>query len=238
MSRNILVAPSILSSDFSRLAEEVKKIEDSGADFIHVDVMDGHFVPNITIGPTVVKYIKKVSSIPLDVHLMIEKPHSFVKQFVEAGSDIITVHAEAYPFTVGSGQSAAGSKGTSISVDKINEEKVKEVLCLIKSFGKKAGLSLNPGSPFCIKGVLTEVDMVLIMSVHPGFGGQSFIDKVIPKIKEARSVFAGDIEVDGGINDKNVGLVIEAGANVIVAGSYFFGEKDFKEAVRKLRKKN
>jgi len=221
MKKKIQVAPSILSADFLNLASEIKKVEASGADLIHIDVMDGHFVPNITIGPLIVKAIKKCATLPLDVHLMIERPDRFIKEFADAGSDIITVHAEAYPLK---------------AIDKIDEEKVKKVLRQIKSFGKKAGLSLNPDSPFCIKGVLDEVDMVLIMSVHPGFGGQSFIEKVVPKIKEARSAFSGDIEVDGGINDKNVGSVIEAGANVIVAGSYFFKGKDSKEAIRKLRK--
>ncbi|MBC8473354.1 MAG: ribulose-phosphate 3-epimerase [Candidatus Omnitrophica bacterium] len=227
MKKPILVAPSILSADFSKLADEIKKVEDSGADMIHIDIMDGCFVPNITIGPLIVKAVRKCTQLPLDVHLMIEAPHRFVKEFADAGADIITVHAEAY--------SSVLEKGKSRKTDKIDETRTKEVLAQIKRLGKKAGLSLNPDSPFCIKGVIGDVDMILLMSVHPGFGGQSFIDRVLPKIKEARKLFSGDIEVDGGINDKNVKSVIDAGANIIVAGSYFFGAKDPKEAVRKLR---
>ena len=235
MSKPILIAPSVLSADFTRLRDEVKKAEDAGADWIHIDVMDGHFVPNITIGHLIVEAVKRSSRLPLDVHLMIEEPHRFIKEFADAGSDIITIHAEAYS-SENRKQRTENRKGSSRSTDKIDEDKIKEALSQIKSYGKKAGLSLNPDSPFsCIKNVLGEVDMVLIMSVHPGFGGQGFIDKVLPKIKEARKVYSGDIEVDGGINDKNVASVIDAGANIIVAGSYFFGAKDPKEAVRRLR---
>ena len=231
--KKILVAPSILSADFARLGDEIKKIEDAGADLIHVDVMDGRFVPNITIGPLIVEAVKRCTKLPLDVHLMIDQPHKLVKAFAEAGSDIITIHAEEYP--IETRDKRQGTRvGTSRSVDKIDEVRVKEVLSEIKSLGKKAGLSLNPDSPFCIEGVLGEVDMILIMSVHPGFGGQKFIDSVIPKIKQARKLYSGNIEVDGGINNKNVKSVIDAGANIIVAGSYFFGAKDTKEAVRKL----
>jgi len=231
--KKILVAPSILSADFARLGDEIKKIEDAGADLIHVDVMDGRFVPNITIGPLIVEAVKRCTKLPLDVHLMIDQPHKLVKAFAEAGSDIITIHAEEYP--IETRDKRQGTRvGTSRSVDKIDEVRVKEVLSEIKSLGKKAGLSLNPDSPFCIEGVLGEVDMILIMSVHPGFGGQKFIDSVIPKIKQARKVYSGDIEVDGGINDKNVRSVLDAGANIVVAGSYFFRAKDAKEAVRKL----
>ncbi|MBA3066047.1 ribulose-phosphate 3-epimerase [bacterium] len=234
MDNKILVAPSILSADFSKLGEEIKKIEDSGADMIHVDVMDGHFVPNITIGPLMVEAARRCTKMVLDVHLMIEEPHRFIKDFVEAGSDIITIHAEAY--AQGCRLKAEGlKKGVSKSTDKIDEARVKEVLAQIKSFGKKAGISLNPDSPLCIEGVLKDADMVLFMSVHPGFGGQSFIKSVLPKVKALRKIYSGDIEVDGGINDKNAKLVIESGANVLVAGSYFFGAKNKSEAVNKLR---
>ncbi len=235
MTKKILIAPSILSCDFSKLELEVKKVESSGADLIHIDVMDGCFVPNVTIGPVVVKAIRKVTKLPLDVHLMIEEPHNLIKPFIDAGSDIVTIHAEAYPMKSGSGKTPITQKGVSKTVDKIDEAKVKEVLGQIRSYGKKSGISLNPNSPFCLKGVLKETDMILIMSVHPGFGGQEFIKDVIPKMKEARKLYSGDIEVDGGINDKNVASVVAAGANVIVAGSYFFRSKDPKEAVKKLR---
>ncbi|PJC48167.1 MAG: ribulose-phosphate 3-epimerase [Candidatus Omnitrophica bacterium CG_4_9_14_0_2_um_filter_42_8] len=234
MNKKILVAPSLLSADFSILKEEIKKVEDSGADMIHVDVMDGHFVPNITIGPLMVEAARRCTKMVLDVHLMIEEPHRFIKDFVEAGSDIITIHAEAY--AQGSRLKAEGlKKGVSKSTDKIDEARVKEVLAQIKSFGKTPGLSLNPDSPLCIEGVLKDADMVLFMSVHPGFGGQSFMESVLPKVKALRKIYSGDIEVDGGINDKNAKLVIESGANILVAGSYFFGAKNKSEAVNKLR---
>lgn len=235
MKRNILIAPSILSADFTKLDKEIKKVEDAGADMIHIDVMDGHFVPNITVGPFIVESIRKISDLPLDVHLMIEEPHNFLKEFVDAGSDIITIHAEAYPLAKSKEQRAKSKKGTSRTTERIDEPRVKEVLAQIKRFGKKAGISLNPDTPFCIKNVLSEADMVLVMSVHPGFGGQGFIKEVLPKIQETKKNYSGDIEVDGGINDSNARLVIEAGANIIVAGSYFFRAKDPKEAIGKLR---
>ncbi|MFC1621503.1 ribulose-phosphate 3-epimerase [Candidatus Omnitrophota bacterium] len=234
MMKNILVAPSILSADFGKLKDEIKKIENSGADLVHIDVMDGHFVPNITIGPAVVDCIKKYSQLPLDVHLMIEEPHKYIKDFAEAGSDIITIHAEEYDSAVGSRLSIL-EKGSSKTVAKVDEDRIKRALGQIRALGKKAGLSLNPDTPFCIEGVLGEVDMILIMSVHPGFGGQKFISSAVQKIKQAREIYSGDIEVDGGINDQNVKSVIDAGANIIVAGSYFFGAKNTREAVRKLR---
>ncbi|MFH1478382.1 MAG: ribulose-phosphate 3-epimerase [Candidatus Omnitrophota bacterium] len=241
MKKNILVAPSILSADFSKLKEEIKKIELSGADMIHIDVMDGQLVPNITIGPLVVEAVKKHTSLPLDTHLMIEEPHKLVGSFASAGSDIITVHAEAYPKNRDTGYGIRDTemkKGVSRSITSINETKLKEVLLKIRGLGKKAGVSLNPDSPFCIKNILNEADMILIMSVHPGFGGQKFIESVLPKIREARKSYSGDIQVDGGINDKNVKLVIDAGANIIVAGSYFFSAKDPKDAIKKLRSSN
>ena len=235
----ILVAPSLLSSDFSILKDEIKKVEDSGADMIHIDIMDGHFVPNITIGPLVVEACRRCTGMILDSHLMIEEPHKFIKDFVEAGSDIITIHAEAY---VGEGfkpsptlNNQSLKKGMSRTADKIDEGRVKEVLSQIKSFGKKAGISLNPGSSLCIEGVLKYADMVLFMSVHPGFSGQSFVESVLSKIKALRKIYPKDIQVDGGINDKTAKSVIEAGANILVAGSYFFGAKDKKEAIKKLR---
>jgi len=234
MNKKILVAPSLLSADFSILKDEIKRVEDSGADMIHLDVMDGNFVPNITIGPLIVEAVRRCTDMALDTHLMIEEPHKFIKDFVKAGSDIITIHAEAY----GERCKVKGvrlKKGVSKATDKIDEERIKEVLAQIRSFGKKAGISLNPDSPLCIEGILKDVDMVLFMSVHPGFGGQSFIENVLPKIKALRKIYSGDIEVDGGINDKNARSVIDAGANILVAGSYFFGAKDKLEAVKLLR---
>lgn len=233
MSGKILIAPSLLSADFAALKEEIRKIEDSGADMVHLDIMDGRFVPNITIGPLIVEAVRRCTKMVLDAHLMIEEPHKFIKDFAEAGSDIITIHAEAY--SLQNSRVKGLKKGMSRTTDSIDEKRVKEVLAQIRSFGKRAGISLNPDSPLCIKGVLKDADMVLFMSVHPGFGGQSFIESVLPKIKALRSVYPGDIEVDGGINDKTAGSVIDAGANILVAGSYFFGAKDKKEAVKKLR---
>ena len=236
MNKKILIAPSLLSADFSILKDEIKKVEDSGADMIHLDVMDGHFVPNITIGPLIVEAARRCTSMILDTHLMIEEPHKFIKDFIEAGSDIVTIHAEAYPkFGVQSLESGVLKKGMSKTADKIDEKQIIEILRKIKSFGKKAGISLNPDSPLCIEGILEDADMVLFMSVHPGFGGQNFIETVLPKIRALRKIYSKDIEVDGGINDKTAGTVIEAGANILVAGSYFFKAKDKKEAVKKLR---
>ncbi len=234
MNKKILIAPSLLSADFSILKDEIKRVEDSGADMIHLDVMDGNFVPNITIGPLIVEAVRRCTDMVLDAHLMIEEPHKFIKDFVKAGSDIITIHAEAYGLEQRA-KSKELKKGMSRTADKIDEGRVKEALREIRSFGKRAGISLNPDSPLCIEGILKDVDMVLFMSVHPGFGGQSFIENVLPKIKALRKIYSGDIEVDGGINDKNVRSIIDAGANILVAGSYFFSAKDKLEAVKKLR---
>jgi ribulose-phosphate 3-epimerase len=209
----IKIAPSILSCDFSRLAEEIKAVESAGADLLHVDVMDGHFVPNITIGPIVVKDIRKVTRLPLDVHLMIENPEKFVDSFVDSGADMITVHIEV--------------------CDKRTLQALRTKLKLKKV---SLGVSLNPGTPYAkIKPVLGLVDFVLVMSVNPGFGGQEFISEVIPKIKKLRSEFSGDIAVDGGINENTGKLVVEAGANILAAGSYIFKSKNYRETIRRLR---
>ena len=211
MKRKILIAPSILAADFSALEAEIKRIEKAGADMVHIDVMDGHFVPNITIGPLVVKGIRKITKLPLDVHLMIEDPGKYIDEFKKAGSDIITLHAE--------------SKGD-----------VKRLLSRIKSSGIKAGISIRPkNSVDLIKRYLKDVDMVLLMTVEPGFGGQKFMSEVIPKIRQVRSIYDKDIEVDGGINKETAKEVIEAGANVLVAGTFVFGNKDAKQAIRDLR---
>jgi len=211
MKKNIMIAPSILAADFSRLGDEVKRAEKAGADMIHVDVMDGHFVPNITIGPSVVRDIRKTTALPLDVHLMIDEPSKYVDAFGEAGSDIITVHAES-------------------------ERKIGPLLSRIRALGMKAGISVRPKSPLSlIRKYLKKADMVLIMTVEPGFGGQSFIKDTLHKIKRLREVYGGDIQVDGGINRDTAGKAIEAGANIMVAGTYVFKADDMKHAIRCLR---
>lgn len=209
----VKIAPSILSADFSCLDRQIKKVESAGADMLHIDIMDGHFVPNITIGPVVVKYIRRVTRLPLDVHLMIEKPQDFVDEFVGAGSDMITVHIET------------ASKAQIIVLRRKLSKK-----------GVKLGVSLNPETPLSkIKGVLRYADFILVMSVNPGFSGQAFIPQVLPKIKELRSIFDGDISVDGGVNDKVAGSIIRAGANILAAGSYVFGAKNTRLAIERIR---
>lgn len=209
--KKILVAPSLLSANFANLAMDVKRVEDAGADWLHIDVMDGHFVPNITIGPVVVKAIRGVAKAPLDVHLMIENPERYIEPFAKAGSDIITFHIEAV-------------------------REPHSVIALVKKVGKKVGISIKPDTEvFSISPILNEMDLVLVMSVEPGFGGQEFIDKAIPKIREIRQIYKGDISVDGGINDENAARVIKAGANILVAGSYIFGSKNYRQAIEKLR---
>jgi len=209
----IKVAPSILSADFSCLAKEIKKVEIAGADMLHIDVMDGHFVPNITIGPVVVKYIRRISKLPLDTHLMIEKPEKFIDDFVAAGSSMITVHIET-----------------------IDPKRYTLYAKRLKSKRIKLGISLNPSTPLSkIKPVLDTVDFVLVMSVNPGFSGQTFIYKSLSKIKQLRSIYNGDIAVDGGINEKTAKWAINAGANILAAGSYIFGAKNVKLAIERIR---
>lgn len=211
MSKSIKVGPSILAADFSNLSSEIRRAEDSGVDFLHCDIMDGHFVPNITFGPLVVKAIRGCTDLTLDVHLMIEEPQKYLKAFKDAGSDIITIHIE--------------------TVDK-PFELIKE----IKGLGLKAGLSLNPETPVkSIKSFLNAVDLVLVMTVNPGFGGQKFISSCMAKIKEIRENFSGDLGVDGGINEKTAKLARESGANMLTAGTYLFKAKDMRGTVQKLR---
>jgi ribulose-phosphate 3-epimerase len=212
----VKIAPSILSADFSKLAEEIKDVEKGGADYIHVDVMDGHFVPNITIGSLVVKAIRPVTKLPLDVHLMVENPDPHIEAFAKAGADYLSVHAEACPH-------------------------LHRTIQLIRSHGVKAGVVINPATPVeMIKHVIQDVDLVLLMTVNPGFGGQAFIDSVVPKIAEVKSLadekgLSIEIEVDGGINAETARICTEAGANVLVAGSAIYGQKDRGAAIQTIQ---
>ncbi|MEI8176181.1 MAG: ribulose-phosphate 3-epimerase [Candidatus Omnitrophota bacterium] len=211
MKKKIIVAPSILSADFANLERDINTVSKAGAEWLHIDVMDGHFVPNITIGPAVVRSVRKITQLTLDVHLMITEPEKFIEPFVKAGSDIITFHVEASPDPA-------------------------KVIKLIKGFGVKAGISIKPKTPLAtIAPYVPGVDMVLVMSVEPGFGGQEFMETALPKIEELRGLFAGLISVDGGINGANAGRVTKAGADILVAGNYLFSAADMRAAVDRLR---
>ncbi len=212
----VIIAPSILSADFTRLGEEIKSAEQAGADWIHVDVMDGRFVPNITIGQEVVRSIRKSTTLPFDVHLMIVEPEKYIKEFADAGSDYITVHYEA---TV----------------------HLHRTVQVIRELGKKAGVSINPATPVSVlEDILTDIDLVLIMSVNPGFGGQRFIPGALEKIKRLRDMryergLDFIIEVDGGVKVDNAREVVDAGANALVMGSGFYGAEDYKALMEELR---
>ncbi len=217
MTKKIKIAPSILSADFSRLAEEIKAVEDAGADLIHVDVMDGHFVPNITIGPLIVEAARRSTKLPLDVHLMITNPELYIADFAKAGADYITVHAET-------------ACHLNRLVQSIKEHK-----------GVKAAVALNPATSLsCLDYLLRDVDMVLIMSVNPGFGGQAFIPSALDKLAGLRKRIdelglAIEIEVDGGVKPENAAAIIKAGADILVAGSAVFGKKDYAAAIKGIR---
>ena len=212
----ILIAPSILSADGSRLHEEIAAVEKAGADWIHIDVMDGHFVPNITMGPAIISALRKTTKLPFDVHLMIENPEKYIESFARAGADIITVHVEA-------------------------ANHLHRTIDIIKKAGKKAGVSLNPATPLTqIEEILPDIDLLLIMSVNPGFGGQQFIKTTLPKIIKAKKMLSTLsnkplLEVDGGVNLKNIANIARAGANVLVAGASIFGTDDYQKTIAALK---
>lgn len=214
--RQLIVAPSVLACDFGRLSDEVRKMEDAGADWLHIDVMDGHFVPNLTMGPVVVEAIRRASRLPLDIHLMIDHPQQSVRPFLDAGAYTLTPHIEA------EGLRTEGS--------------VEQLLDVIRQGGARAGLALRPRTNAeAVKPFLPRLDLVLVMSVEPGFGGQRFMPEVVPKVRQLRQWFAGDISVDGGINAETGRLCREAGANILVAGTYLFRSPACHAAVQSLR---
>ncbi len=211
-----LIAPSILSADGARLGEEIAAVEKAGADWLHVDVMDGHFVPNITIGPAIISSLRKTTGLPFDVHLMIENPDSYIESFAQAGADIITVHVEA-------------------------AHHLHRTINLIKKLGKKAGVSLNPATPLTlVEEILPDIDLLLIMTVNPGFGGQQFIQNMLPKITKAANLLRELpnkplLEVDGGVNLQNIKAIAQAGAQVLVAGNAVFNTADYDKTIAELK---
>jgi len=232
MKRNILVSASILCADFTKLGDEIRKCEDAGVDTIHVDVMDGYFVPNISIGNVIVEAVRSVTKLPIETHLMIEHPGRYINDFISSGADIITVHAECY------GKRRARCRELNQfpkEVDNINIDDARKDIHFIKGKGKKAFMSLNPGTPLCFGPLLDELDGVLVMSVNPGFAKQKFMPEVLSKIEELNGIFDGDISVDGGVKESSAAQAVQAGANMLATASYFFGSDNPKGIVQYLK---
>lgn len=228
----IKVSASILCANFNKLGDEIKKCEDAGVDMIHVDVMDGHFVPNISIGQVIVEAIRPITKLPIETHLMIENPWTYIDSFIECGADIISVHAECY------GERREGCREYGQfpkEVDSIDEKLALRDILKIKNKGARAFMVLNPGTPACFGKVQDELDGVLIMSVNPGFAKQKFMPSVLSKIIQLRETFTGDIAIDGGVNENTAPEAVKAGANVMANASYFFGSEKPKDVVKYLK---
>ena len=232
MSRPIQISASILCADFTKLGQEIKKCEDAGVDMIHVDVMDGHFVPNISIGLPIVEAIRPLTKLPIDAHLMIDNPTQYIENFLVSGADIISIQAECY------NRESKPRRADDFSpwvTREIAVTKIKTDIKKIKDRGKKVFIVVNPATPLCLYGILKDIDGVLIMSVNPGYARQKFMPEVLPKIRELRKKFAGDIAIDGGINSETAAQAVKAGVNILATASYFFGSVNPRETVRQLK---
>jgi len=232
MSQPIQVSASILCADFTKLGDEIKKCEDAGVDMIHVDVMDGHFVPNISIGHVIMEAIRPITKLPIETHLMIEHPGDYINDFADRGADIISIQAECY----GRRREECREYGQyPKEIDSINVEAARKDIIRIKEKGKKAFMVVNPGTPLCFEELLSDLDGVLVMSVNPGFSKQKFIPSILPKIEQLRQLFSGDIAIDGGVNELTAPEAVKAGVNILATASYFFSSQNPKNTVQYLK---
>lgn len=232
MPKPVKVSASILCANFANLSEDIKRCEEAGVDMLHVDVMDGHFVPNITVGPLMIEAIKPVTDLPVDAHLMIENPGMYIDAFLKAGADSISIHAECY---AAPGSLARDTDGYTLRTDMINIKEALKDIKRIKDNGKDVFMVLNPGTPVCLEPLLDKLDGVLIMSVNPGFAKQKFMPVALSKIQQLTKIFNGDIAVDGGINHLTAPEAVKAGANILATASYFFGAEKPKEVIKYLK---
>ena len=232
MDSSIQVSASILCADFTRLGGEVRKCEEAGVDILHIDVMDGHFVPNLTIGKIIVEAIRPITNLPIEAHLMIENPWRYIDDFIDAGADIVSLHTECYgPRRASCREPDQYPK----EVDSIDAKKVWQDITKIKDRGKKAFMVLNPGTPVCFGGLLNDLDGVLVMSVNPGFAKQKFMPEVLPKVEELFKTFKGNIAIDGGVNKATAPQAVKAGADILATASYFFSSEDPEAVVQYLK---